>query len=434
MAPYLHDAITSILAQSYSDFDLIVLDDGSTDTSVEIVSKFAKEDTRIHLHQNQKNLGIIESRNILFDVSDHELWAIMDSDDICEPKRFEKQIEFLDANPDICIVASDINTIPINEPVYFSSMNSRLRERMIFNNILNNPSCMVRSLPVKKHHIRYDPDVRGASDYKFWLELMQYCNAYILDDVLLHYRRHGHQESTAKLQRQRDNACRVSAYFLRKLSDFEDDELVAQLIWPTNYEYDTGIDALIAFVKELLDANLSKQIYNQDMLRSELLRRLFTRIKFHENSEGMGMFLRLLRLHDLWKDHHLIKKIVIKLLNAKTPVDQLPPILQAKLLMQRLDRLECDVITLYGAGHISDGFLQINSRRKVPYEIETMFDMKAKEKAYTYKGVKVMDPEAIVHTDAKTVVIASYKFKEDVIKDMRRILGDNYDNYRFITL
>ena len=89
---YIEETIRSVLNQTYKNFELIVIDDGSTDKSFEIVAKLAEKDKRIKFLKNDRNLGVSATRNRLIDIAKGEYVAIMDSDDISLPERLEKQV------------------------------------------------------------------------------------------------------------------------------------------------------------------------------------------------------------------------------------------------------------------------------------------------------------------------------------------------------
>ena len=102
----LEKAVFSILNQSFSDFEWIILDDGSSDSTWEILSEYAKGDSRIKLLQNEKNMGLAYSLNKCLEVASGEYIARQDMDDYSDPERLKKQVEFLDANPEISLLGT----------------------------------------------------------------------------------------------------------------------------------------------------------------------------------------------------------------------------------------------------------------------------------------------------------------------------------------
>ena len=101
---YIRQCIDSILNQTFTDFELVLLNDGSTDKSEEIVQSY--NDKRIKYYKNERNLGIPISHNKLMDLAQGEYLALVDSDNICLPERLQKQVEFLDNHPDVTVVGS----------------------------------------------------------------------------------------------------------------------------------------------------------------------------------------------------------------------------------------------------------------------------------------------------------------------------------------
>ena len=97
---YIGEAIESILNQTFTDFEFIILNDGSTDNTAKIIKDYAKKDKRIKFINNKTNKGFVASLNKCFDVAVGKYIAKMDSDDISLPQRLEKQVEYLDNNPD----------------------------------------------------------------------------------------------------------------------------------------------------------------------------------------------------------------------------------------------------------------------------------------------------------------------------------------------
>lgn len=108
-AKYVGVAIESVLAQTFTDFELIIIDDASTDESLSIARDFADE--RIRIVENEENLGLTKSLNKGISLAQGKYIARMDSDDICLPTRFEKQVAYLDAHPDVGVCGGWVELI-----------------------------------------------------------------------------------------------------------------------------------------------------------------------------------------------------------------------------------------------------------------------------------------------------------------------------------
>lgn len=191
---FLAKAIQSVLDQTFSDFELIIINDGSTDNFEEIILSF--NDPRIVYIKNKRNCGLIFSLNKAIDFARGKYIARMDGDDICLPRRLELQKNYLDENPGIAIVATTI--IMINEEGEESgkwkldqqTLTSKIiRSTMLNENCIAHPTVMGQAVVFKKFH--YQPYQKNIEDYDLWLRLL--ANGLHLSKIpepLLYYRVH----------------------------------------------------------------------------------------------------------------------------------------------------------------------------------------------------------------------------------------------------
>src|SRR5687768_10604451 len=110
-ARYLSQSIESILAQTFSDFEFIIIDDCSSDSTPQILNEYARQDSRIRIIRNSENKGLTASLNIGLTQAQGRYIARQDADDISLPQRFEKQIHYLEAHPETIVVSSNIGII-----------------------------------------------------------------------------------------------------------------------------------------------------------------------------------------------------------------------------------------------------------------------------------------------------------------------------------
>ena len=235
---YISECLESILTQPLSDFELLILDDCSTDNSVQTVSKFALNDERVTLIRNSENIGIIASRNKLMKLAKGQYSAIMDGDDICHPQRFFKQIEYLDNNPEITILGSSYSTFGDTERVInVPSDPSSIEGNLIFANVVCNPSVVYRTAIFQEQGCEFNDEFKGAADFELWSRLSQTLKIANLPEHLLKYRVHASQESTANRERQTKAHLRVVR---QNLSRFDiaglDIEKFEPMIWPRKLE------------------------------------------------------------------------------------------------------------------------------------------------------------------------------------------------------
>lgn len=193
-APYLRQAVDSILAQSFEDFELLLINDGSTDASAVIISSYA--DPRIRVITNDHNIGLTATLNKGLDLCRGKYIARMDSDDIALPERFALQVNYLDTHPDVSVVAARASMINAEGEVTGEWSDDALhvspgeiRRFMPFSNCLVHPSIMMRTAILKAY--RFKENQKGAEDWDLWLRLLADGHRIAkLSGVLLHYRVH----------------------------------------------------------------------------------------------------------------------------------------------------------------------------------------------------------------------------------------------------
>jgi len=187
---YLREAIESILNQTFTDFEFLIINDGSTDSSKEISLSYS--DSRIRYVENEKNLGIIDTLNKGIDLAKGEYIARMDADDISLSERLQKQVAFMNKNQDIDICGSQIKIIGAEIYSNYAINNDDIRIMLLENNHLAHPTVIVRKHKIKQ--VKYS-NYKAAEDYKLWIEMAKYSKLANIDKPLLHYRYHQNQIS-----------------------------------------------------------------------------------------------------------------------------------------------------------------------------------------------------------------------------------------------
>lgn len=186
---WLEDAIRSVLTQSFSDFDFIIIDDGSIDHSEHIVRSFS--DHRIKFLRNDKQIGLPMSLNRGLEVSKGRYIIRMDADDVSLPLRFEKQIAFLDANQNIGVCGSWVQTFGDKCEILKAEENHKeIVTKLFFSNALFHPSVTIRRDVLSSHRLLYESGFTGSEDYRLWVRLAEVTEFANLQEVLLNYRIH----------------------------------------------------------------------------------------------------------------------------------------------------------------------------------------------------------------------------------------------------
>jgi glycosyltransferase involved in cell wall biosynthesis len=203
--PFLTQAIDSVLAQSFRDFELIAIDDGSTDASGEILDRFARADSRVAaLHQ--ANAGMVAALNRGLSLARGELIARMDQDDVAHPERFARQVAFLVAHPHVAVVGSAVTLIDEAgkriRDVDYPGTHEAISEFLERGSPLAHPTVMMHRDAVRGVG-GYRAAYRYAEDYDLWLRMAERCRIANLPDRLLRYRDHAAKQSSIYAVEQR---------------------------------------------------------------------------------------------------------------------------------------------------------------------------------------------------------------------------------------
>jgi glycosyltransferase involved in cell wall biosynthesis len=207
---YLREAVESILAQTYPDFEVIIIDDGSSDASAGMLEEFARRDDRVRLVR-QENIGLTRTLNKAIELSGGELLARMDADDIAMPDRLRRQVEFMQQHPRVVLLGGAYELIDgrgrlltrITPPLD----DQPLQELALAGRTpICHPLAMMRRDAVLKTG-GYDESLKVAQDLDLWLRLGEVGELACLPDVLLKYRQHEESVSEAKQALQVQNTC-----------------------------------------------------------------------------------------------------------------------------------------------------------------------------------------------------------------------------------
>lgn len=184
---HLREAIGSILSQTFTEFEFLILNDCSTDPQVEEVVK-SYDDPRIVYAVNGRNLGISGSRNRLLDMAKGEYLAVMDHDDFSFPERLEKEAAFLDEHPEVGIVGSLVENMADGEVKPRPADDVGIKKMLMIHCNLSHSSCMLRRSVLEEHHIRYEAQFSPAEDYALFARLMPVTQFAVIQEPLFRYR------------------------------------------------------------------------------------------------------------------------------------------------------------------------------------------------------------------------------------------------------
>ena len=187
---YLAEAMESVLNQTFRDFELLVIDDASTDGSAAVAEQF--NDPRVRVIRQETNRRLPATLNHGLDLARGEWVARMDADDICHPLRFEKQIRWMEKNPEIGIcgtwvrlfggVASMIQEYPVSPDAVEAFRH--------FHCPFAHPTVMMRKALLEEYKLRYDPAAQAVEDFDLWNRLLVHTRGMNIPEILLDYRLH----------------------------------------------------------------------------------------------------------------------------------------------------------------------------------------------------------------------------------------------------
>lgn len=189
---YLKEAIESVLNQTFGDFEFIIINDGSTDKTEEIVKEFAQKDERIVYEKNEKNMGVSYNLNKGMGLAKGKYIARMDADDICGVERFEKQFEYMENNPNCGALGS--NYIAFNEEtgeeitIVKPESDREIKLCGLYEREFCHSAVMLRKDAFKEHNLEYNSEYDGAEDFELWQRAKHFMEFHNLQEFLMRSR------------------------------------------------------------------------------------------------------------------------------------------------------------------------------------------------------------------------------------------------------
>lgn len=187
---YLREAIDSILGQTFQDFEFLIINDGSTDRTREVILSY--DDPRIRLVDNEHNLGLTQSLNRGLMLAKGEFVARQDGDDISEPERLAKQVAFLEANPEVALLGTWYKKIDAQGSLIglreLPCDYTQIRWSLLFFCPLVHSAVMLRKPTVVEQLGTYDESFSYSQDYEFWSRIARHFPVANLNEPLVQYR------------------------------------------------------------------------------------------------------------------------------------------------------------------------------------------------------------------------------------------------------
>lgn len=269
---FLKETMKSVLLQTFTDFTFMIINDGSTDKSEQIIKSF--DDKRILYLENEKNLGLVATLNKGIELCTTEYLARMDADDLWEPKKLEMQVNLMDNRKEVGLCGTSVRKFGnINGDFIFPQNNDELKVGFIFYCTMSHPSVVFRMSFLKETGLRYKSEYFPAEDYKMWLDCLHTTQIFNFPDILVHYRMHEQQISHDKADYQKTKTDRVRLEVLERIyPDVSEQEKEFHLNEFVLYKINTKEDVSkhIKWAKRLQAENLKTNYIKESVFKDQL--------------------------------------------------------------------------------------------------------------------------------------------------------------------
>lgn len=269
---YLAEAIQSVIDQTFHNWELIIINDCSKDSTPEILADFAAKDARIKLHNNEVNLKLPTSLNKAISLSTGKYIARMDADDICLPDRLEKQFRFMEENSDVAL--SSCRFMTVKNGVYASGGaggrcdNDALRAMLLVANPILHPGVIAKAEVMKR--FLYDTSLTCTEDLELWTRMVaQGQKIRILPECLLIYRLHDKQITSTTRERQHTEVLKIQNKFYAALLQQMAPQMQEFYISGVYFKDEADTQKFLAYAKWLRSAtsgNFQKESINYALL------------------------------------------------------------------------------------------------------------------------------------------------------------------------
>jgi glycosyltransferase involved in cell wall biosynthesis len=281
VALYVKEAINSILEQTIQDFEIIIIDDCSTDNTIEVIETI--KDYRLKIIKKNKNKGLVDSLNIGFDAAKGKYIARMDGDDICHKERFKKQLEILN-NSEIKACGCWLQEFAGgNKIIKHSEHHEQIVAKLLLGCSMSLGSVMLERKWI--NNFRFDENKKHVEDYDFWSQVAWTGKFYNIQEVLYFYRVHQSQVSVLHTQMQKAKDVTIKIFLFKKLQFDEfkfKDNLLFKFFFQNESVTITEFGLFMSWLKEVRSCNKKLEIYNNyefekviEIIKNQLLFKIY---------------------------------------------------------------------------------------------------------------------------------------------------------------
>lgn len=320
-ADYLADAIESILCQTFRDFELILIDDGSTDDSLRIATRL--NDPRLKVFRNDTNLGVAASLNLGISRASGCFLARMDADDISRLDRFERQLDFMRRHPRIGVCGTWVRCLNVKTRFLYRYPNGPacVKAYQLFANPLAHPSVMIDRHKFEKHHLHYDTRYAAAQDYALWVRCSRHFPMDNLSLPLVDVRLNEQGVTRSNFLSSNETSLEIQRTLLSEVGLVVSDALLRfhrQVGNGSGMRSEAELRAAAKWLSLVVQANEHSRIYDQEGLRRAVSMVWF---RICLNSAWMGPRIFRYYLHkSLWGTYRPgWDELITFIINALTP-------------------------------------------------------------------------------------------------------------------
>lgn len=285
---YIKSTIESVLNQTFVDFEFLIYNDGSTDNTKSTIDSY--KDSRIKATHLPVNMGVVYCANKGLREAQGKYIARMDADDICILERFQKQFNFLEKNPDVGLLGGYLQILGTDKIEKKPLHDNQIRWWFFKGCPIPQPAAMIRSSIIKKNKVYYDSKFKSAEDIEYWIQLAKHTKMANLPEVLVEYRVHPNQESTANIERQNHYRDMSSKSFFAWLgiSNSKDDLEFARNLFSDLLSYDVSNTLKTdTFFKKLIHSKSAKSFWHPEailLMRDKKMKKSISNLtSFHPN-------------------------------------------------------------------------------------------------------------------------------------------------------
>ena len=217
---YLAETVESVLCQTFTEWEFIIINDCSTDNTSKILAEYASKDARVKVHTNKTNLRLPSSLNKALSLAEGKYIARMDADDICMPDRLQKQYDFMEANPNVDL--SSCRFLTLKNGVYSSGGcggkgdNESIKALLLVTNPILHPGIIAKAEVIKE--LCYDKNFTCTEDMELWTRfVLNNKRVEILSEYLMIYRLHDKQITETTLDKQKNEVIKIQKTYLSQL-------------------------------------------------------------------------------------------------------------------------------------------------------------------------------------------------------------------------